>query len=637
MTTPKYFHQLCPSPLDLPEIICGIRSHLSISDIKKCTLVCCAWSVQFIPFLWETMHYNRMNLENDPLLERNGHLIRKLFAYSLDNKALRRISRHCPNLTGIELEIEALNDLSSLSALFSSTRRLERLTLRLSNFDALGKIQCVILVSLIHGTLSQLTELRLIGVKSRRYTHIYQTGMILKCLEGCPSLQVLELSGIRIVDTAHQWDEACQSSFSSSNSIAMPSQPAQPAPSVLSWLRWGNRDQSPSDVYVGTAPSRGASIAAPSDTETASILESSSDEVFLPTDGFKHEHLSTLKLTDLYSNANTTTGIAFVSSLLERSPNLQHLKVSAASADFDRLTVLCPKLKSISLENHSRYDRIHRRTRIEAYLCAGPEVLISLRALQLRKYEISNTVLMSIQDEFKRRRLRHLEITNCKTSALNLAIFLGQCESLETLWTDGLLQYEPDHALPPRDRHAVSGPQGSHPQSIRWECSQIRFMNVCGNNEFKSSFDHLLLDMVPRLPMLEFFGMTTAQVGWLMDLEPLRYARPQAPSHSIGDDQHVEDPDSVHGLPSEDQEPLPMDLFISVTTLLIHPTGTLTMEQAKYLCYAFPAMERIVYCTTTFPRATVAYDWPLQTPRRIAVVCMTEEEVRRASCTELQV
>src|SRR5690554_4574350 len=108
MTTPKYFHQLCPSPLDLPEIICRIRSQLSISDIKKCTLVCYAWSVEFTPFLWETMYYNRKTLENDPLLERNGHLIRKLFTYSLDNKALRRISRHCPNLTGIELEIETL-------------------------------------------------------------------------------------------------------------------------------------------------------------------------------------------------------------------------------------------------------------------------------------------------------------------------------------------------------------------------------------------------------------------------------------------------------------------------------------------------------------------------------------------------
>ncbi|KAF9179419.1 hypothetical protein BGZ50_006947, partial [Haplosporangium sp. Z 11] len=595
MTTPKYFHQLCPAPLDLPEIICRIRSHLSISDIKKCTLVCYTWSVHFLPLLWETMYYNRINLENDPLLERNGHLIRKLFTYSLDGAALRRISRHCPNLTGIELEIEALDDLSSLSTLFSGIRRLESLTLRLSNLDTLGEVQRVILVPLIHGTLSQLTELRLIGTKSRRYTNIYQTGMLLKCLEGCPLLQVFELSGVRIVDTAHQWDEACQNSFSSSNSIAVPNRPAS---SVISWLRWGNRDQSPSEVRVGTVSSRGAGITASSDTEATSSLELYSDEALLPTDGFKHEHLSTLKLIDLYSNANTTTGVAFVSNLLERSPNLQHLKVSATSANLDRLAVLCPKLKSMSLENH---DRHHGQPRIEAYLCADPEFLRNLRTLQFRKCEISSALLMNIQDGFKRRGLRHLEITHCQVSALSLANFLGQCESLETLWTDGLLRFVPTHTLPPRDRHSISGPQGSHPQSIRWDCSQIRFMNVCGNQGFRSSFNHLLLDMVPRLPMLEFFGMTTTQVEWLMDLEPLQYAGSHAPLHSIGDDQHAEgpdhlaspsssttsgalatQPDSVHDLPSADQVSLPLGLFRSVTTLLIHPVEALTMEQTKY-------------------------------------------------------
>ncbi|KAF9202832.1 hypothetical protein BGZ49_007046 [Haplosporangium sp. Z 27] len=104
----KYFHQLCPQPLDLPEIFDPIVACLTLRDIRKCTLVSMIWAKHFGPLFWETIYYNRFTLQVDPALQRNGHFIRKLVTYALRDKDIDIIAKYCPNLTTLDLELEGL-------------------------------------------------------------------------------------------------------------------------------------------------------------------------------------------------------------------------------------------------------------------------------------------------------------------------------------------------------------------------------------------------------------------------------------------------------------------------------------------------------------------------------------------------
>ncbi|KAF9982988.1 hypothetical protein BGZ75_005549 [Mortierella antarctica] len=575
MRSAKYFHLLSPAPLDLPEISNNIRSHLSHGDLRKCMLVCTIWRLQFAPFLWETVYFNHHVSENYQLLKSYGHFVRQLFTYSLRDTALAKIAMYYPNLTALELEIEAQCNPASLAALYSSCNRLERLSIRLFDPKELGSAKRGPLLPLTMGVLSQLKELRLLGHGDRRYAPLYQTGMVLRCLEGCPLLQLLELSSVRLVDTVSEWDEASQTSFSSPNSVK-PSATRRDALPVLSRNPWNNlRDRRSFTVMTAPDPSSDLPQDSPATDATPTV--------------YQNPHLETLIISNIYTNASLQTGVLFTSGLLQRAPNLTRLSVTLAPIDIDDLAFLCPKLKSVSFDN-------------------------------------------------------------------------GQCRALETVTLDRFLEEIPRSILVPREPSEISRPQGTHPRSIRWDCTQIRYLDVYGKTGDKATFEHVLLDLLPRLSQLEFFGLNAAHVDWLMELEPLRFANPQAPGGQSSNSSVAERASANQDVDRRKllaimtrsaacprvAQPLPITLFDAVKTLSIEghrrrpdrsntnfANPPLTIEHVWYLYHAFPALERIVYNSAMFPCDRTARDWLRCSPRQIEVVHRSRASIEAAALGEV--
>ncbi|KAF9575746.1 hypothetical protein EC968_001937 [Mortierella alpina] len=648
MKRAKYFHLLSPAPLDLPEITNNIRSHLSDADLRKCTLVCTNWRLQFAPFLWETVHFSLDISEDDLLLKSCGHFIRQLFTYSLRDASLAKIANFCPNLTALELEVELLCNPASVAALYSSCNRLERLSIRQLNLSELGCDKRGLLLPLTTGVLSQLKELRLQGHGNRLHSPIYQTGMIFRCLEGCPLLQLLELSSVRLVDTEPEWSEASQTCFSSPN-LAKPSTIRQDTQIGPSWLPWNKPiDLGPSNIKK--MPAVGSDIQHDYPVTNTELPLNSA---------FRHLHLKTLIISSIYTNASTQTGVQFTSGLLQRAPNLTRLSVALSPIDLGDLALLCPKLKSVSFDNGFGQLFPFPKPRIGTYLGSPPGSLISLRTLQLVRCSLDVALLNSIESEFKQYGLRHLEISLCSgVDALALALFLGQCRSLETANLDRLLEKVPEDVLAPREPGEISRPQGTHPRSIRWDCTRIRYLDVHGNTGDRATFEHVLLDLVPRLPQLEYFGMNAAHVGWLMEMEPLRYASPQGPGGQSSHNNEAEPASANQGVNPQEllvntmacpgaTQPLPMTLFNAVKTLSIEAfhrrhdrfyagviVNPLTLEQVQYIYHAFPALEKIVYNSAVFPCSTQARDWLRSSPRQIEVAHRSRASIEAAALGE---
>ncbi|KAF9930258.1 hypothetical protein BGZ67_005892 [Mortierella alpina] len=649
MRSAKYFHMLSPAPLDLPEITNNIRSHLSHGDLRKCMLVCTIWRLQFAPFLWETVYFNHHVSENYQLLKSYGHFVRQLFTYSLRDTALAKIAMYYPNLTALELEIEAQCNPASLAALYSSCNRLERLSIRLFDPKELGSAKRGPLLPLTMGVLSQLKELRLLGHGDRRYAPLYQTGMVLRCLEGCPLLQLLELSSVRLVDTVSEWDEASQTSFSSPNSVK-PSATRRDALPVLSRNPWDNlRDRRSFTVMTAPDPSSDLPQDSPATDATPTV--------------YQNPHLETLIISNIYTNASLQTGVLFTSGLLQRAPNLTRLSVTLAPIDIDDLAFLCPKLKSVSFDNGAGQLVPFPMPRIGTYLGSPVGSLMSLRTLQLVRCSLDVALLDNIQSEFKQHGLRHLEISQCTgLDPLALASFLGQCRALETVTLDRFLEEIPRSILVPREPSEISRPQGTHPRSIRWDCTQIRYLDVYGKTGDKATFEHVLLDLLPRLSQLEFFGMNAAHVDWLMELEPLRFANPQAPSGQSSNSSVAERASANQDVDRRKllaimtrsaacprvAQPLPITLFDAVKTLSIEghrrrpdrsntnfANPPLTIEHVWYLYHAFPALERIVYNSAMFPCDRTARDWLRCSSRQIQVVHRSRASIEAAALGEV--
>ncbi|KAF9283137.1 hypothetical protein BGZ68_005527 [Mortierella alpina] len=651
MRSAKYFHLLSPAPLDLPEIANNIRSYLSHYDLRKCLLVCTTWKHRFAPFLWETLYCNQHLIENDLLLSSYGHYVRVLFTYSLRDKALAKIAKFCPNLTALELEIEGPCDPASLVALYLSCNRLEKLSIRPCDTLELGSIQRGPLLPLTMSVLTQLKELRLRGQGNRRYA-LYQTRMILRCLEGCPLLQLLELSSVRLVDTAAELHEASQTSFSSPNSVKPPAIHQDTLPG-LSWLPWNKRSNHRSHTIM-----------------TASVTSSDlrhdppgTDAMTTPDLVYQNTHLRTLILSNINTNTSSQTGVRFTSSLLQRAPNLTHISVALAPIDIEDLAYLCPKLKCVSFDNGAGQVLPFPTPHIGTYLGSPLGSLMSLRTLQLVRCSLDPAFLDSIQNEFKQHGLRHLEISQCTgLDTLALASFLGQCRALETVTLDSFLEkIHPSNMLVPREPSEISRPQGTHPRSIRWDCDQIRYLDVFGKTGDRATFEHVFLDLVPRLAQLEFLGIHVTHVGWLMEMEPLRYAKLQTPGSSGND----------AGLASANQDahqnellasitpsaacprliqPLPMALFDAVKTLSIETynrrldrsymniaSNPLILEQVQYLYHAFPALKKIVYNAAMFPCNITARDWLRNSPRQIEVVHRSRASIEAAALGQIAV
>ncbi|KAF9116802.1 Trimeric GatFAB AmidoTransferase(AdT) complex subunit [Mortierella sp. AM989] len=688
----KYFHQLHPQPLDLPEIICRIRSHLSVTDIKKCMLVCVIWARHFGPFLWEVIYYIRYS-QKDSTFGKNGHLIQKLVTYSLRDNDLKAIAMCCPNLSALDLEIGTLENTSVLFELFTRANKLQKLRLQLLYPDKLFGIQCTILNLIAQGILSQLTELRLMGVDSQRYAPIYQTGIILRCLEGCPLLQTLELSKIRLVDTAEQQHEAEQKSFSSPNSSfgnILETRARGFGATASRWLPWMKlakptiQSPSPLPSPVSTFSFKGKSqVIRGSELASLATHHKVLDEISLdkeispPREDYKCKYLTTLKLRNLY--VNDTIILNFVAGLFNRSPNLSHLALASVPANIEFLATTCPKLRILDIERDPKgppfsplniggylknlsADIASINPNIPMRVESDTFILRGLRSLRLSGCMLSNLDLHSFPVDFIRYQLQHLELTRCSNiTSLGLAKFLAQCWSLETVKVDQLMApVGVQHLLAHRTRiHGEnsnstgnSGAVVADSKAIKWECGQIRYLDVCAPNGTEESFEHIFLDMVVRLGRLEFLGMSTDHIPWLMKHEPLRYADPPRPSTDSGDGEGPKTQTgniSPTGISNDNEfkdhgDLIPLGMLGSVKTLSLNVSCVtpyyplnydrvipiLSVEQVSYLHDAFPALEKIVYSGNTFPCTKQARNWLLHTPRQIEVVHRSKDEVHKA-------
>lgn len=640
MNRAKYFHQLSPPPLDLPEIIDRIRADLSLADIWKCTQVCTIWSQQFSPFLWETFRYNR--LEHEDRLERNGHLVRDLITFSLRDSDLKSIARHLTALTGATLEIETLSDPSSLFEFYASASNLRRLTIQLPDPSELGFSQKALLFPVAQGALANLTKLQLIGMDNRRYAPMYQSGMIYRVLEACPRLEYLELSAIRIVDTIKQWDEAYQNSFSSPNSIPVPTRRlgsrvwAYPtSSSVSSWI--------PRSWNSGPTPGSHPHPHPPRLDDRVSNVETKGDELFdaelLPpyNKDFKCQSLRVLKLFSIYGKQLEN----FVYGILQRSPNLHQLYLKSAPAHIVDLATLCPDLRLISLQDYQQ-NQPYAQPQIATYLKSPAGQLEKLTTVRLEKCRITTQDLQNIQPHLKQRGLKHLSILKCEgCSAMAWANFIGQCEALESVSVDDLLfafanEMVINAANPVRS--GVRQQRETIPSAIRWECNQIRYLDIYGHHGREGAFDYVFLVLVSKLPFLEFLGMNSVHVPWLMKMEPIQYAKDPGSTMAIqGDDNsEVTEKDYL-------RETLPLGLFESVRTLSLESANrrdkyfgqpseaVLTTKQVRYLYHAFPALDTIVYNSIKCPCLIDAIKWLKDSPRNIQVVHRKSAQIETQS------
>ncbi|KAF9918696.1 hypothetical protein FBU30_011319 [Linnemannia zychae] len=613
-TRPKYFHQLSPPPLDLPEIIDRIRADLTDNDLRKCTQVCTIWSRQFAPFLWETFCYSRYEQWG---MKRKGHYVRNLVTFALRDNDLRAMTQCFPSLDGVTLEIEILDDPAALFGFYASVPRLKRLTLQLSDPGCLGSSQKALLFPIVHGAFTSLTKLQLIGMNNRRYAPVYQLGMIYRVLEACSLLEYIELSDIRIVDTMKQWDEAYQNSFSSPNSIPVPQRGSlaqrQSAQSTTSsWMNWGWNSK--------TQPRTHRHPAIVDDKESKANSEDSAlyDANLLPepNSDIKYQHLRTLKIFGIYSRQGS--GLNFVDTLLKRSPKLTQLYLKSAPASISNLSTLCPELRLVSFQNYLQ-NQPYNQPDIAGYL-SSPRGIEKLTTLRLEKCRFSAQNLQSVNPDFKRWGLKHLSVMKCEAAPeISWCQFIGTCEALETVSIDYIMfaniqgmTYDANNPVRTnfrQQRESVSS-------VIPWNCKQIRYLDVCGQQGTEAMFDYIFLVWMSKITCLEFLGMNTRHIIWLMKMEPLQIS--------------LEDPL---------EEPLPLGLFESVRTLSLESTNrrdtymgspneaVLTLEQTQYMYHAFPALEKIVYNSTKFPCMPDAAKWLKQSPRKIEIFHRTTAQI----------
>lgn len=642
MTRAKYFHQLSPPPLDLPEIIDRIRADLSLADLWKCSQVCTIWSKQFSPFLWETFRYNR--LEHDECLERNGHLVRDLITFSLRDSDLRSISRHLTALTGVTLEIETLDDPGALFEFYASAANLRRLTIQLPDPSELGPSQKALLLPVAQGALVNLTKLQLVGMDNKRYAPMYQSGMILRVLEACSRLEYLELSAIRIVDTIKQWDEAYQNSFSSPNSIPVPTRRSRSrtgthssSSSASSWIPWNWSSGPTPGSHPHPHPARLDDRA--SNTEIKGETLYDAELLPPPSKDFKCQNLRVLKVFSIYGKQAAVQ--SSVDEILQRSPNLHQLYLKSTPAHIAGLGTLCPDLRLISLQDYQQ-NQSCTQPLIATYLSSPAEHLEKLSTVRLERCQITTQDLQIVQPNFKQRGLKHLSVLKCDgSSAMAWANFIGQCEALESVSIDNLLFAYSNEMVIGTAGFVRSGARQQRetiPSAIRWECNHIRYLDIYGHHGREATFDYVFLVLVSKLPFLNYLGMNTAHVKWLMEMEPLQYARePGSTMTAQGDDNN----EVTMGDYARDA--LPLGLFESVRTLSLESANrrenyfgpsseaVLTVKQVRYLYHAFPALDMIEYNSNKCPCLIDAIEWLKNAPRSIQVIHRTSAQIEAQS------
>jgi len=341
-----------------------------------------------------------------------------------------------------------------------------------------------------------------------------------------------------------------------------------------------------------------------------------------------------LRLWKIYGQP--TIADTFVQNLVQRCPNVAILSLKCAPANLDTLATDCPRLWffTLDLSDYPYTPSVER-------FIAQPSPRLQRLCLRVCHTLTDAMLTENVTAALTQQSLLSLEVTKCGAiSAEGLVRFVARFHSLENVWVDQLLMgpgfYHPQTRWPSRSRgeHMTdlsAPPAGSRIlEPIQWKCLGIRYLDVYGIQGRIYTFENVLLDVLPRLEGLEFLGMRTQHIDWLMELEPLLDRHGTV--IDLANNSHI--PTSL----SEGILPRTAVMFGSITTLSLDPVdrrgdnyggGTnmqrnsqpscrgaalLNLKQVKYLYCMFPKLERIVYNGTAFPCTREAWDW-LSHPR----------------------
>ncbi|KAI7818570.1 hypothetical protein BC939DRAFT_506425 [Gamsiella multidivaricata] len=274
--------------------------------------------------------------------------------------------------------------------------RLQNLAFKLLDPVRLDTIQCGLLEPIARGRLDKLTVICLTGVNDRMKASTYMTRTLLRCLQGCPLLQLLELNAIRLVDTAEEWSNAIKLPFSSPKSPP----PFKVFQDLLSRIPWRRSRPTPnaSDAQVADV----ANVNAITQPRPSDI--SSRSEAFLPSDplqetseldeDYKAKYLTTIKLIKIFTKGPHR--IHLYPQTVQTGPK-SHASDRQFNADQHRLQISESLNDSSKIVGSSSEDALWSR----------------LTTLRLVHCQVDDQMLESISDEFKRYRLKHLMVTDC--------------------------------------------------------------------------------------------------------------------------------------------------------------------------------------------------------------------------------
>ncbi|KAF9132904.1 hypothetical protein BGW39_011090 [Mortierella sp. 14UC] len=88
------------NPIEIPELLHIIASHLSTRDHKSCLLVSKTWHHLFQTHSWNHLIHSR---QGNPFLEKYGHLVRVVSTYGICDKDMYVIARNCALVRRVEL------------------------------------------------------------------------------------------------------------------------------------------------------------------------------------------------------------------------------------------------------------------------------------------------------------------------------------------------------------------------------------------------------------------------------------------------------------------------------------------------------------------------------------------------------
>ncbi|KAF9903513.1 hypothetical protein BX616_001601 [Lobosporangium transversale] len=173
------------NPIEIPELLHVIGCHLSTRDQKACMLVSRAWCSFFRAFYWHHLIYIRQS--GIPYLEKYGHLVRHLTAYTANDIDLITLSGSCHLVQRLDLDLRFTASINGLEILTSNMPHVQELRLWVDRGIELKHMVAI----------TQWKRLRTL-----RIGHNGSVGtscditLLLKVLQECPTLTCLQLDRV---------------------------------------------------------------------------------------------------------------------------------------------------------------------------------------------------------------------------------------------------------------------------------------------------------------------------------------------------------------------------------------------------------------------------------------------------------